>query len=66
MHPIDLKNLNKKQDLSEDVSISHRLGNKMLMVGRGREGVTWFRVEKERGKCTGSVMEGEKARGPRE
>jgi hypothetical protein len=38
IHPTDSKKLNKKEGPSEDASILIRMGNIIIMGGRGKEG----------------------------
>jgi hypothetical protein len=50
LHSTDPKKINKKEGPSEDASILFRKGNKIIMGGRGREGLGCERGGDKRGR----------------
>ena len=55
----DPKNLGNKESPREDVRITLRRGNKIVIRGRWKEGTGWIRVEVRRGNDGGLWVLGE-------
>jgi hypothetical protein len=58
LHSTDPKKLNKKEGTSEDVGLSLRRKNEIVIRGRWRERPLSERGRKETGRCSGSVWGG--------